>query len=374
MAVQGDAGTTGLPNMNVVMRVDASLDIGTGHVYRCLTLADALRGQGAECHFICREHPGHLMALIAERGYPVHSLGEPAAVAAVGTLAHAQWLGCSQEQDASDCAALLPSLRADWLVVDHYGLDAQWQAALQPHYGKLLVIDDLADRAHLSDLLVDQNLGRTPQSYQGLVPSQSVLLTGPEYALLRPEFALLRSASLQRRNQLARPEQILVSMGGVDQPNATAHVLTALQDCALSQASHARVIMGATAPWIDEVRSLLQGLRFSSEVLVNVRDMARLMAQSDLAIGAAGGSSWERCCLGLPTLLVTLADNQLPAAMALHEAKAARWLGATDSIAQRLAPAFDEVTQALGAFSQQAAGLCDGLGVERVVAHMLGKK
>lgn len=374
MVVQSHASAIGRTNMKVVIRVDASLDIGTGHVYRCLTLADVLRSRGAECHFICREHSGHLMALIAERGYPVFSLGQPSTAHIVDALAHAHWLGVSQEQDASECATLLQALRPDWLIVDHYGLDVKWQAALRQYVDKLVVIDDLADRHHLSDLLVDQNLGRTPCAYQHLVPSRSTLLIGPEYALLRPEFAQLRSSSLQRRNLLTSPRQILVSMGGVDRPNATALVLEALQDFVLTQSSHVCVIMGATAPWTDAVSSLLQRLSFSSEVLVNVRDMARLMADCDLAIGAAGGSSWERCCLGLPTLLVTLADNQLPGAKALHEANAARWLGGMDAIARNLPPAFKEVTQALGVFSQNAATLCDGLGAERVASYMLGVK
>lgn len=371
MVVQGHAGTTGLTNMNVVIRADASLDIGAGHVYRCLTLADTLRNLGAECHFICREHPGHLMGLIAARGYPVYSLGTSTDTTGASALAHAQWLGVSQEQDAKDCTAVMAQLRADWLVVDHYGLDAQWQGTLQKHYGKLLVIDDLADRTHLCDLLLDQNLGRTAQAYQGLVPDRCTVLAGPQYALLRPEFAQLRSYSLQRRSQLAGVRQILVSMGGVDLPNATAQVLMALRDYGLSADTHVSVIMGSTAPWIEQVKALLQELPFAGEVLVNVRDMAQLMANSDLAIGAAGGSSWERCSLGLPTLLVTLADNQLPGAQALHEAKAARWLGGVADISQQLAPALAEVSTTLGAFNLSAAAVCDGDGAGRVVSYML---
>lgn len=364
----------GLPGdlMNVVaFRADASLQIGSGHVMRCLTLADILRSQGAECHFICREHPGHLLMLISERGYSVHSLAVPEDAPVDGVLAHARWLGVTQEQDARDCAALLQQLCPDWLVVDHYALDTHWEGALREHYGKLLVIDDLADRSHLSDLLLDQNLGRTAQAYQGLVPDRCTVLAGPQYALLRPEFAQLRSYSLQRRSQLSSVRKILVSMGGVDMPNATAQVLRALSDCDLPDDCHVSVIMGATAPWIEQVKVLLQKLPFAGEVLVNVRDMAQLMADSDLAIGAAGGSSWERCCLGLPTLLVTLADNQLQGAQALHGAEAARWLGDVADISQKLAPALARVSATLGAFSLGAAAVCDGDGAGRVASSML---
>lgn len=371
MAVQGHASAAGLTAMKVVFRADASLAIGTGHVYRCLTLADTLRSRGAECHFICREHPGNLLTLISERGYLLHSLAVPADALVGQVLAHAQWLGVTQEQDARDCAPLLQQLCPDWLVVDHYALGASWEGVLRAHCGKLLVIDDLADRTHLCDLLLDQNLGRTAHAYQGLVPGHGVVLAGAQYALLRPEFAQLRSYSLQRRSQLAGARQILVSMGGVDLPNATAQVLKVLCDCSLSDDTHVSVIMGSTAPWIEQVKALLQELPFSCEVLVNVRDMAQLMANSDLAIGAAGGSSWERCSLGLPTLLVTLADNQLPGAQALHEAKAARWLGGVADISQQLAPAFAEVSAALARFNLGAAAVCDGEGAARVASYML---
>lgn len=370
MAVQGHARAAGL-KMKVVLRTDASLEIGAGHVYRCLTLADTLRNRGAECHFICREHPGNLLALIRQRGYPAHPLGLPVAETVAGALTHAHWLGVSQEQDALDCAPLLQQLRPDWLVVDHYGLDSSWESALRAHYSRLLVIDDLADRAHQCDLLLDQNLGRAVQAYQGRVPDRCTVLAGPQFALMRPEFAQLRGYSLQRRERLGRVQQILVSMGGVDRPNATAAILRALCDCSLPEGCKVKVVMGATAPWVDQVRALLQALPFKAEVLVNVSDMARLMADSDLAVGAAGGSSWERCCLGLPTLLATLADNQLSGARALDQAGAARWLGDVAGIPGQFAPAFGEVTAALSSYSQGAAAICDGNGAERVVAYML---
>ncbi|MDD0842207.1 UDP-2,4-diacetamido-2,4,6-trideoxy-beta-L-altropyranose hydrolase [Pseudomonas sp. Gutcm_11s] len=355
----------------VAFRADASLQIGSGHVMRCLTLADALRRSGAECHFICRAHPGHLLTLISERGYSVHPLAVSAQAPVDGVLTHARWLGVTQEQDARDCASLLQQLCPDWLVVDHYALDAQWEGVQRVHCGKLLVIDDLADRSHLSDLLLDQNLGRTTQAYRGLVPDDSVVLAGPQYALLRPEFAQLRDYSLRRRGQLSSVRQILVSMGGVDLPNATTQVLRTLRDCGLANDCRVTVIMGATAPWTEQVKELLQELPFAGEVMVNVRDMSQLMANSDLAIGAAGGSSWERCCMGLPTLLVTLADNQLRGAQALHDAKAARWLGSAVDISQRLASALAEVSAALGAFNLAAAAVCDGEGAGRVASYML---
>jgi UDP-2,4-diacetamido-2,4,6-trideoxy-beta-L-altropyranose hydrolase len=243
--------------MKVVFRVDASLLIGIGHVMRCLTLADALKTQGALCYFISREHPGHLLDVIEQRGYQVNRLEAPLTHAInESELTHAAWLGSTWETDATDTAAILADLQPDWLVVDHYALDHRWEGALAPHYRKLLVIDDLADRPHRCDLLLDQNLGRQPQDYVGLVPTHCQVLTGSQYALLRPEFAALRPYSLQRRQAQPALRQLLISMGGVDQPNATGQVLQALKTCALPADCRITVVMGLAAPRLQNVQEL----------------------------------------------------------------------------------------------------------------------
>ena len=250
--------------MKIAFRVDASLQIGTGHVMRCLTLADALAAQGADCLFICREHQGNLIEHIRNKGYCVHALPVLPSVCASSlaintvsdeqSLAHSHWLGATQVEDAAACAAILAGVKPDWLIVDHYALDARWELALKSHYRKLMVIDDLADRPHLCDLLLDQTFGRDAEDYHELVPAISRLLCGSRYALLRPEFAALRDYSLQRR---ANPQlrQLLITMGGVDKDNATGQVLEALRGCALPAQCHITVVMGTTAPWLDEVSS-----------------------------------------------------------------------------------------------------------------------
>lgn len=332
----------------IVFRTDASLLMGSGHLMRCLTLADALKAQGAECHFISREHPGHLLEVIRERGYKVNCLVAPVqtAQAAIENIAieapkllqeptHAAWLGSTWQNDAQETAAILADLQPDWLVVDHYALDQRWESALRPHYQKLMVIDDLADRPHQCDLLLDQNLGCQPQDYANLVPAQCKLLIGPQYALLRPEFAALRAYSLQRRQQPVL-KNILITMGGVDQPNATGQVLQALKGCALPQDCSISVVMGLQAPWLEQVRAQAKDMPWPTEVMVNISDMAQRMADSDLAIGAAGSTSWERCCLGLPTLMVVLAKNQEKSCTALADIGAAIAIGGVKSIQKRL--------------------------------------
>ncbi len=370
--------------MKVAFRVDASLLIGSGHVMRCLTLADALRAKGAQCHFICRAHPGHLFDIIHQRGYMINALAAPVqqAQAAIKNSAatdpnqqelsaHTAWLGATWQADAQETAAVLETLKPDWLVADHYALDQRWEDALTTPYGQLLVIDDLADRPHQCQLLLDQNLGRVSQDYAGLVPAECQVLSGPYYALLRPEYAMLRSYSLQRRQQ---PELrcILVSMGGVDLPNATGQVLQALKACALPQDCCISVVMGTQAPWLHQVREQARDMPLPTEVLVNISDMAQRMADSDLAIGAAGGTSWERCCLGLPTLLVVLAQNQRSGAFALQQARAASLVGGVDDIATQLPPAVVALTQGplLAQMGGAAKILSDGLGADRLLRAM----
>lgn len=368
--------------MKVVIRTDASLQMGSGHVMRCLTLADALKAQGAQCHFISREHRGHLLEAIHQRGYKANSLLATVqqAQAAIKnditqpppqTLVHATWLGCDWQTDAAQTADILATLHPDWLVVDHYALDQRWESALQRHYKKLMVIDDLADRPHNCDLLLDQNLGRQPQDYASLVPATCQVLTGPQYALLRPEFAALRGNSLKRRANSQQKEirQLLITMGGVDLPNASGQVLEALKTCPLPADCHITVVMGATAPWLAQVHELAKQMPWPTTVLVNVADMAQRMADSDLAIGAAGSTSWERCCLGLPTLIVVLAENQQPGAQALEAAHAARLIGAVSDMAAQLPLAVRELIDSACQMrmSHAASVVTDGNGIEKIL-------
>lgn len=370
-----------LHGQRIVFRVDASLLMGSGHLMRCLTLAAALRARGALCQFITREHPGHLLAVIQSRKFEVATLKnatKPAWAASKKVASdtelpiHAAWLGIDWQTDSEQTAAALQGQVADWLVVDHYALDQRWEEALAPHYRRLLVIDDLADRPHCADLLLDQNLGRAPQDYAALVPAYCKLLIGPQYALLRPEFAALRPYSLARRQKQPAMRQLLITMGGVDQFNATGQVLQALQNCSLPPDCHITVVMGLNAPHLEALRNLAAQMPWQITVLVNINDMAQRMADSDLAIGAAGSTSWERCCLGLPTLMVVLADNQLGGALALAREQAARLIGTADDIAAQL-PRFIEALMQGEVRAQMSAAankIADGCGLEKICSAL----
>ena len=358
----------------IVFRADASVQIGNGHVMRCLTLADGLREKGHDCHFICRPHQGNRIVTIQTHGFSVHVL--PLVTDSVGenadevASAHAHWLGVSWETDARQCREIVGRLAPDWLVIDHYALDARWQRRVKPQGARVLVIDDLADRPHEADLLLDQNLGRNAGDYVDLVPASCRILIGPRYALLRPEFSELREESLRRR-QSPCLQRLLVTMGGVDQNNATGRALSALRYCPVPDDAEIEVVMGGNAPWLTEVREQAAAMPWPTRVQVDVQDMARRMVEADLAIGAAGSTSWERCCLGLPTLMVVLAENQRSIGEALHSAGAGQMIGTPDDLVvlpQRWASLVEAT--ALAETAVAASNLTDGNGTQMAIQEM----
>lgn len=366
----------------IAFRADASLQIGTGHVMRCLTLADALRERGGNCSFVCRPHQGHLLDLIAQRGHQALALPElqEGAQTKNNSPEHAHWLGTDWTTDAQYTQQALIAHKGGepvaWLVVDHYALDARWEEALRPQAKRIMVIDDLADRPHDCDLLLDQNLGRSKQDYFGLLKGETSALVGPHYALLRPEFAALRAQSLTRRQNNPLLRRLLVTMGGVDKDNATGQVLAALQNCNLPLDLRITVVMGPHAPWLAQVRAQAAQMPWRTEVLVGVNNMAQLMAESDLAIGAAGSTSWERCCLGVPTLMLVLATNQIEAARAIEGTNAAWTLSMGDDLTENMKQALSKLSDGsvLMSISAAASGVCDGSGSDRIANLLVNYK
>lgn len=362
--------------MLVAFRADASDHIGTGHVMRCLTLADELTRQKHRCVFICRKHKSHLGDLISSKGYELIMLPAVDATEVKSSKdqenTYADWLGVPWLQDAKETVEVVTPIKADWLVVDHYALDAHWEQHVNRVVGRIMVIDDLADRQHECALLLDQNLGRVSSDYDGLVPKDCVKLVGSEYALLRPEFAQLRELSIKRREH---PElkRILISLGGVDRTNATGQVLDALVETALPCETQLDIVMGASAPYLDEVRQQAARLPFVVTVNVNVRDMAERMLLADLSIGAAGGTSWERCCLGLPAVLVILADNQASGAKAQEVAGAAVTVPDPEAVQAALPSVLDRLSNpdCLQRMSRAAAGITYGKGASILIDSMI---
>ncbi len=372
--------------MTVAFRADASVDIGTGHVMRCLSLADALREAGETCAFVYREHRGHLGNVIADRGHvalPLPYAPETQGVPKADALSHAAWLGVPQEVDAAQTADAFSVAGMDpprYIVVDHYALDWRWRAAVGWPDARTLAIDDLADRHHWCDLLVDQNLGRTPAHYTGRVPRGTPCLTGPRFALLRPDFAAAELKAGGGRSSGIGPLRILVTMGGVDTSNVTAKVLAALCEVKRLRSCEieVEVILGATAPHLSTIRALAAKVPFPVEISVNVTKMASRMTAADLAISAAGSTTWELCAVGIPSLLATVADNQAGAAETMEAYGAAIAIGwsSDPGFARRIQEGVERLTdRAVRAdMANRAAHICDGGGTRRVVEALISSK
>ena len=348
----------------IAIRTDASLRIGTGHVMRCLTLAGALREKGAEVRFISRALDGHLIDRIEREGFAADILPAPDGTPLPeGGPAHAAWAEVPVARDAAETAALLDRWPPDWLILDHYAFDREWESVAKPATTKLMVIDDLADRPHIADLLLDQNLGRQASDYAGLVPETCTLLIGPRYALLRPEFAEMRDAALKAR--AARdPRHILVAMGGVDLPNMTSRVLDALSAATLPKGTTVTVVMGRNAPALAAVQSRVEALPYPARLRIDAPDMAQLMAEADLAIGGVGVTTWERCALGLPTLMIPIAENQWPLAKHMASINAAKLCEKLHEIASDVENLLRRSEAAK--LSETCSSICDGTGSIRV--------
>ena len=355
--------------MLFAFRVDASCAIGSGHVMRCLTLADSLSELGNEIVFICKEHDLNLINKITNFGYEVKGLYLDSSNDFNSQLQHAEWLGGTQEDDADKTLAAI-NAEVDWMIVDHYALDECWHNKIRPHVKRILVIDDLGDRKHNCDILLDQNLGATKEKYQEMVSKDCELLLGPEYALLRPEFAKWRDKSIARRMHVAEPKNILVSLGGVDPQNITTDVINELSKlCALVDAE-VNVVLGGQSPHMKAVEMAAKNASLKINVHVDSIRMAELMSQADLAIGASGSTSWERCALGLPAINYVIADNQKPIAEELVKNGASIMVKS----ARDLSDAVDLMRKSLNSFSLISAGLVDAMGTARVINCLLFKR
>lgn len=337
----------------IVFRTDASAQLGGGHVQRCLTLAQVLRERGWRCGFAVNSGAVDVVPALYEENFDVLALE------------------CAVADEADAMRAHWPQ-GVHWLVVDHYRRDATLERACRPWARRILAIDDLADRTHDCDALLDQTLGTIASTYAPQVPRHCRLLLGSEYALLRSQFAAARAATLTRRRS-ATPQRVLLAMGATDVVNATGWVIGLLQNAELQL--ELDVVLSAAAPHLTSVRAAAADMGFSVRVHTDVTDMAGLMGQADIAIGAAGTTSWERCSLGLPSVLVVTADNQRRIAAALHAAGAAFVCGEWE------APDADCLIAALrrlfvdpavrSEMSACAARICDGRGAQRVADYLV---
>ena len=351
-------GVRNVIDLKILIRVDASIDIGTGHVMRCVALAHALHLQGHKIIFVCRDLPGNLCVLLEQWGYQVRRLHS-------FDILPDHW-----RRDIDDTISVVAGLHFDWLIVDHYQLDARWESVARTVAQKIMVIDDLANRKHDCDVVLDQNLyGDMRTRYDGLVRSGCVQLLGPHFALLRDEFLKARQ---HLRLKDAQVHRILIFFGGSDPTNETSKALQAIRlvgrvDIAVD------VVVGTSNPHRVDIQKLCGELP-SISYHCQTQNMADLMHAADIALGAGGSASWERCCVGLPAILIAVADNQMMPAAECAKAGAAYYLGVSAEVSveqiKHAIERFLQAPQTLRSMTTCALKLVDGLGVQRVINHL----
>lgn len=317
--------------MMTCIRADSSATIGSGHLMRCLTLAGQFKKQGCEVLFVCRDLEGNLSTLVKKQGHGLFLL--PRARCDDSLTGYAAWLAVSQARDAEETIeAVCRSLKAcDLLVVDNYAIDEAWEKMLRPYTKKIMVIDDLANRKHDCDTLLDQNFHREMEGrYRGLVPEYCEMRLGPKYALLREEFYEAKR-HLRRRDGIIR--NLLVFYGGSDLTNETMKACRALAGLALPEVT-ADVVVGGSNPHREEVEAFCGRHEFL-HYHCQTSNMAELMSQADLCLGAGGTATWERVFLDLPSIVTAVAENQVQICKDCHAAGLIDYLGFHDVVREK---------------------------------------
>lgn len=328
---------------------------------RCLALAKALQDQHWRVHFVCKALPGNYCDLLERAGFALFRIPTNA------VDAEFNWL----DDAAQTLLAINADVRGavDWLVVDHYMLGEDWERAMRPHVSRLIVIDDLGNRHHDCDVLLDQNvLPGAPNRYETLTPRNCKHLLGPEYALLQPVYQQTRQDIRPRAGPIKR---ILIFFGGVDSANMTERAVDAFlelqrQDIAVD------LVLGSNYVHQDAIRRKVQGCG-NIRVHVGLSDLADLMRVADLAIGAGGVTHWERMCLGLPSVVVSLSANQIPVNESLSSLGLVKLLGHHSTVTvPQISQVLDELVQSglASDWSQRCMDVVDGRGALRVWAAM----
>lgn len=335
----------------IVIRADASSKIGFGHIMRCLTLADEIKQKNARISFVSREEDGNLITLINERGYKVYPLSKG--------------FECGNDVILTKEVLASYNILPDLLIVDHYGIDIVWESTIRSVAKKIMVIDDFCNRRHNCDLFLNQNYNVENESYYGLLQDNCIKLLGAKYSMLRPEFRKMRE-NLQKHNDIVK--RILVLMGGADNQDMTSKVLQAIKMLEINNIT-VDVVVGAANKYYKKIKSIVSNIHYAT-CHYDVENISELMSKADLSIGAAGSTTWERCCMGLPSIVIAIAENQINIAENLGNDGIVVNLGWYENVEQ--IDIRDEIENLLNNSSKRmmmslkAREVVDGRGVERV--------
>ena len=359
-----------------IFRTDSSNQIGTGHLIRCLTLAKKLRESGNHCIFVCRDLKNNSIAQIKLNHFEVHILPRIGSNLRLEKsnngkkLKHSNWLGVTQKTDFLEFKKFVKTIETPFnVVIDHYAIDKTWESMVRPLCQKIIVIDDLADRNHDCDFLIDQNLiSNGCKRYHSIVPRKCKILLGPHYSILQRDYALLHNKIPPVSGKISK---IFIYFGGADNTNLTGLTLNAILSLNLSRVL-IEVVVDKSHPSIIEIKEIVSEHK-NINIHTEVNSLANLMSRCDIAIGAAGSTSWERCCLGLYSIVITLADNQISIAQSLSEQGYAKYLGHKDRISLLdIKNALSDVIKLkdIESLSQYCMDLVDGKGCDRI-SHLI---
>lgn len=356
----------------ILFRVDSGHRIGSGHVMRCITIANELRRNfDVTPIFATVAHEGHVISKIEENGHNVHELHRSRS-RIYGDHekppSHAPWLDSSWDYDAAQTRQLIRDLDPMKVVVDHYALDSEWERSAIQDIEKTFILDDLADRKHHTLELVDHTLRRKSLDYKDLVPKECKLHIGLNYAILRPEFLVARKSKI-RGSIDQGVKKVLVSMGGVDTENHTQKVLSALIALPNFSTLEIDVVCGATAKNVEVLEREVCSLYSNVTLSVGVTDMSKRMLQADMAISSIGATTWELFCLGVPTVFLPIAENQVWHSKNISKSQLGKVIGVQDDLPHEI-DQFMKNHKNRQRISKQTAELVDGNGASRIAGFL----
>jgi UDP-2,4-diacetamido-2,4,6-trideoxy-beta-L-altropyranose hydrolase len=353
----------------IVFRVDSSAQIGSGHLMRCLTLANQLRDR-AKILFVCRDLEHNLSSLVKKNGFDLILL--PREDEDETLVGYEKWLAVKQKIDAEQTKEVIKNCDIKYMVIDNYAIDEEWENIVRPYVKKIMVIDDLANRRHNCDILLDQNYYCDMKTrYNKLVPTGCKLLLGPQYALLREEFYKTRQKMRVRDGTI---KNILVFFGGSDLTNETIKTLHAIEEVNRIDIT-INVVVGASNKNKHDIENFCNKYE-NMHYFCQVNNMAELLHKADLAIGAGGTTTWERCFLGLPAIVIAIAENQVQISKDCAKLGIIEYVGeaAAIDIAQ-LSDAIIKMIQNkkyIKNMIKKADRVAGGLSVNKAVSDILG--
>ncbi len=335
-----------------VFRVDSSLQIGTGHVVRTLVLAEVLRKKGCSILFITRVDEGNVVSMIREEGYPVEQLPSASPF--------------NEEDDFIETQKIISkqSQKPDWVIVDHYGISITWEKKTRDFSSNILVMDDLENRQHDCDVLLDPNLKKDFHlAYTSLIPARCHKLIGPTFALLKKEFKEERQ---KLKKNFEGIKNVLVFFGGIDKNFDAKNAIIALKDLSYLNIN---IVIGKSNPHLEEIKNY-QKIAPHIKIHFNPPSLSKLMAAADIYVGGGGSVTWERCCLGLPSIVIAVATNQKATAELMAAKEYIYYLGSAESVSSfKIRKTFDDLVmnpQKCESLSIRSSELVDGDGAERV--------